>query len=159
VAKKKYNQDRNKLLARVHIIAKDLGMQDYEYRAVLAELFDVDSARSLTVPQLTKLAGHLQKKLDQVNGKKGTKDFYAIPGDTPYVNQKRYLAALYHALGYKMSGLDTMVRRMFKVDKFVWLNDQDQLQLLAKTLISKCVENGIEYSPEGALDAGFEGVN
>lgn len=44
--------DRQKLLARVHIARKELGLDEDTYRAMLRRLTGKDSARDLTEPEL-----------------------------------------------------------------------------------------------------------
>ena len=72
------------------------------------------------------------------------KTFYEIPDGTVYAKQKRWIASMWNALDWKMSGLDVRCLSQFSVEKFLWLNDQAQLQTLAKDLIGRCQTKGID---------------
>jgi len=51
--------NRNKLLAKVHILKKQIGMDEETYRDALESLFGVRSARDLSDEQLVRLIGRL----------------------------------------------------------------------------------------------------
>lgn len=53
---------RRAMLAKIHIAKKDLGMDDGTYRAMLDNLFGVDSSAKLTPRQLDDLLGHLTSR-------------------------------------------------------------------------------------------------
>ncbi len=52
--------DRRKLLAKVHIAVKDLGIPDHVYRGILDDLFGKSSAGKLSGPQLVRLVNHFE---------------------------------------------------------------------------------------------------
>jgi len=52
---------RRAMLAKIHIAKKDLGMDDGTYRAMLDNLYGVDSSAKLSPKQLDDLLGHLTK--------------------------------------------------------------------------------------------------
>lgn len=142
-------ESRRSLLAKVHIAKKQLGMDDETYRQMLQDRFDVESARKLPFRQLLQLVRHMETLGAQFT-KPGTralkpkKDFYEIPAGTAYADQKRWIATMWHALGWKMSGLDVRAKKQFGVEKFVWLNDQAALQTLAKDLMNRCRAKGLD---------------
>jgi len=157
MSKRKNTSWRNSLLAKVHIAKKQLpGMDDDTYRTILKKQYGKTSAGKLTMPELADFANYLEiKGAEFTNKGKRAKtpreDYYEIPKGTPYERQKRWIATMWHALDWKMSGLDTRCASQFGVDKFVWLNDQSQLQTLAKDLIGRCHKKGID--PDDAQPA------
>ncbi|WP_319543181.1 regulatory protein GemA [uncultured Pseudodesulfovibrio sp.] len=154
MSKQKDATGRNGLIAKVKIGQKQLGMDDDQYRIMLEDRFEVNSCSRLNIPQLEKLVKHLEKLGAEYPHsrkrypKKDPKKFYEIPEGTPHARQKRYIAALWHALGWKMSGLDYRCKSQFKVESFLWVNDQSDLQTLARDLVSRCHEKRIDPSPE-----------
>jgi phage gp16-like protein len=60
--KKTSGSVRSILLAKVHIAANDLGLNDQDYRAVLRENFNVSSAKDLSDFQLEGLLRHFESK-------------------------------------------------------------------------------------------------
>jgi len=147
----KHNQNwRNGLLAKIHIAKKQMPeMDDETYRAILHKRYGKTSAGKLTQRELADFVSYLEDKgAEFTNSRKRAKtprkDFYEIPDGTPHAKQKRWIAAMWNALDWKMSGLDTRCASQFGVDKFVWLNDQGALQTLAKDLIGRCQTKGID---------------
>jgi len=53
---------RNGMLAKIHIAKKDLGLSDEDYRAMLDNLYGVDSSARLNGRQLHDLLGHLTNR-------------------------------------------------------------------------------------------------
>ncbi|WP_419787236.1 regulatory protein GemA [Pseudodesulfovibrio sp.] len=148
---------RNALLAKIHIAKKQMpNMDDDLYRDKLNELYGKDSAGKLTIRELTDFVNFLEKKGAEFPHKgsrfrQPRQDFYEIPDGTPYAEQKRRIAAMWRALEWKMSGLDIRCKTQFRVEKFLWLNDQSDLQVLAKDLIGRCHRKGID--PDDAQPA------
>lgn len=141
---------RNGLLAKVHIAKKQMPEMDDElYRAILYERYGKSSAGKLTMRELADFVAHLETKGAEFTNS-GTrartprKDFYEVPDGTPFARQKRWIASMWNALAWKMSGLDTRCATQFGVEKFIWLNDQSQLQTLAKDLTGRCRKKGID---------------
>ncbi|WP_338669753.1 regulatory protein GemA [Pseudodesulfovibrio methanolicus] len=123
-------------------------MDDETYRAILQKRYGKPSAGKLTQRELADFVNYLEDKGAEFtnSGKRAKtprKDFYEIPDGTAHAKQKRWIAAMWNALDWKMSGLDTRCASQFGVDKFVWLNDQGALQTLAKDLIGRCKTKGI----------------
>jgi phage gp16-like protein len=50
------------MLAKIHIAKKDLGLDDDTYRAMLDNLYDVDSSAKLSPKQLDDLLGHMTSR-------------------------------------------------------------------------------------------------
>lgn len=141
---------RNALLAKVHIAKKQMpNLDDDTYRGWLAEMYGKTSAGKLSMHELADFADFLEGKgaaFPNSHKRSGSPrdDFYEIPDGTPFASQKRWIAAMWNALDWKMSGLDTRCASQFGVDKFIWLNDQPALQTLSKDLIGRCRKKGID---------------
>lgn len=73
---------RRAMLAKVHIAKKNLGLDDATYRAMLDNLFGVDSSAKLSPKQLDQLLGHLTSR-GFVASKKGD----AKPSDSATARQ------------------------------------------------------------------------
>lgn len=148
---------RNADLAKIHLGCKQLGLDDATYRAMLESMFGVTSSAKLDFTQRYRLICRMEELGAQFSAKgttnrqqptrlpkRGSADFYVIPDNVPYVNQKRYILALWKALGWSLSGVDTRMRRQFGVDSLVWLQDQAQLQRITKDLQNRCRKAGID---------------
>lgn len=140
---------RNKLLAKIKIGQKQLGMDDEQYRTMLSDRYGKRSAAKLTFNQMNDLVRHMTT-LGAVYTNKGRptsgpkRDYYEIPDGTLFRDQKRWIAQMWFALDWKMSGLDTRCRSQFGVEKFLWLNDQADLQTLARDLVGRCAKKGLD---------------
>ncbi|MDY6904114.1 MAG: phage protein GemA/Gp16 family protein [Thermodesulfobacteriota bacterium] len=150
-----HKPERNRLLARVHIAKKELGMDDDVYRDIICNRWNKHSARDLEIHQLKELISYFihlgwdgGKKPAKGPKKSKSRGWVDLPTGINLDRQKRYVAALWAALGYKMSGLDYRCKKQFGVDRFRWLNDQDQIQTLAKDLVNRCKKRGIEHRAE-----------
>ena len=141
--------NRRALLAKVHIGAKAMGWDTQAYRDILRGRFGVGSAADLTDRQLEEFCDYLKSQGIVFKSKKQTnnkENYYRLPkGDLNA--QKRYIAALWKKLDFKMSGLDTRCKKQFNVDKFIWLKDQNHLQILAKDLWNRCQKKGLDPRP------------
>jgi phage gp16-like protein len=154
----KYNPNwRKGMLAKIHIAKKQMpDMDDDIYRAILEERYSKQSAGKLTMRELADFVRFLENKGAEFTSsakrsKTPRKFFYEIPEGTAYAKQKRWIAAMWNALEWKMSGLDTRCLSQFGVEKFLWLNDQAQLQTIAKDLMGRCQTKGIDpYDAQSA---------
>lgn len=87
MARKKYNPNwRKGMLAKVHMGKKQLGMDDDEYRFMLAEHYDVDSAGDLRMDQLDDLVNQMEKRgasftKTKKSAKKYVRKIYALWGE------------------------------------------------------------------------------
>lgn len=140
----KYNPKwRNAMLAKIHIAKKQIpGMDDELYRDILEERYGKRSAGKLTMKELAEFVAFLEGK--EVARSKQNDDFYEIPDNTPHAKQKRWIALMWRALDWKMSGLDVRCKSQFGTEKFLWVSDQGQLQTLAKDLVNRCKKAGID---------------
>ena len=71
----------------------------------------------------------------------------ATPRSSSHTRQKRWILAMWTALGWPVSALDARCRRQFGVESFGWLRDQRQLQVLAKDLWNRCARKGLNPDP------------
>lgn len=149
MATRKSRNGRSALLAKIHIGLKDRGLSDDEYRGMLVMRYGKDSAAKLSFEEMKDLINCFAKdgvqypsSLERSNSSR--RDFYEIPDGTRFARQKRYIAALWDALNWKVSGLDVRVQSQFGVERFLWLNDQAALQTLTKDLINRCNRKGID---------------
>ncbi|SHI60249.1 regulatory protein GemA [Halodesulfovibrio aestuarii] len=136
-------------LAKIHMGKKQLGLDDETYRNMLSDMFGVTSAGKLDFRQRYRLLRHMEERGVEFTSKnkssaKPKEDFYVIPDNVPHVQQKRYILALWKKLGWKMSGIDTRMKKQFGVDSLIWLNDQAALQTIAKDLVNRCNARGID---------------
>ena len=142
-------------LAKIHIAKKELGMSDDAYRDLLRLHFGVESARDLSPRQVTVLLNKFRAKgwrprRKVKSGRRGAalkkKNFKEISSG-PNARQKRYILALWNALGYDVAKPDARVKRQFGIDRFEWLHDDHALFVLATDLRQRCRAAGIDPEP------------
>lgn len=132
--------------AKINIACKELGINKYD---LLADRYGLESSKDLSAKQVVDLLDHFWRlgwKVKRGTTKQRQDDYIKIaPG--PLARQKRYILALWKALGYKVSGIHKRCKTQFEVDRFEWLDDVDALQTLAKDLHNRCRNKGIDPSP------------
>lgn len=153
MASKKYENWKKGLIRKVKWAQRNRGMSDDEYRTMLYDRYQVESSTKLSIQDLEDLISHFEKLGVEFHdsgrrSRKKNPNFYEVPDGTHYPRQKRYIVALWNALGWKISGLDVRAKKQFGVDSFLWIEKQSHLQTLAKDLINRCKKKGIETSPE-----------
>ena len=147
---------RNADLAKIHMGKKQLGLDDETYRVMLDEMFGVTSAGKLNSKQRYRLIRHMEERgavfvsKNEKNSHAQTKkvqrtknDFYAIPDGVPFVSQKRYLLVLWKKLGWKLSGVDTRMKRQYGIESLAWIGEQYQMQTVLNDVINRCRKKGI----------------
>lgn len=140
-------------LAKIHIAKKELGLTDEAYRDMLHLHFQVDSAKDLKPQQVVVLLNKFRAKgwRPKTNVKKGRKgtgksaNFKEIVGQN--ARQKKYILALWNALGYDVAKLDARCKKQFGVERFEWLKDEHALFVLVTDLRQRCVNVGIDPEP------------
>ena len=144
-------------LAKIHIAKKELNITDEAYRDMLHLYFGVSSAKDLLPKQVVVLLNNFRAK--GWKPKKGTivkhgradqrrKDdnFIEIkPG--PNAKQKRYILALWNALGYDVAKLHARCKKQFNVERFEWLEDDHDLFVLVTDLRQRCLNVDIDPEP------------
>lgn len=135
---------RNKLIAKVKMGQKQVGMSDEQYRCMLEDIFEVDSCTKLNNGQLLKLIDHLKSKgAVYTSRKKRKKAFIVIDDKDPFARDKKRILALWNALNWKIEGIHTRCKSQFGVDRFEDLNDSQSLQILHKDLTSRAARKGV----------------
>lgn len=140
-------------LAKIHIAKKELGLTDEAYRDMLHIHFGVSSAKNLLPKQVVVLLNKFRAKgwrpkTNVKNGRKGTAksaNFKEIVG--PDARQKRYILALWNALGYDVAKLDARCKKQFGVERFEWLKDGHDLFVLVTDLRARCEAAGLDPEP------------
>ena len=147
------NENRNSLYAKIAIARKQLPcMDESTYRDLLDETFGKSSAKDLSYGQLVKLVSILETKgavftkpsKQKSVARRRDKDFYEIPDYVPHARQKRYVASLWSKLGYSMLSLDERCKRQFKIDAFLWLEDEAHMRALTQNIIARAEKKGID---------------
>jgi len=123
---------RNLQLSKIHIAKKDLGLDDETYRALLARVAGVRSAKDLNPRQIgAVLAEFSRLGWKSAPAKKhGRKAPAAAPDRVKLVGKiEAFLAEAKRSWAYA----DGMAMRMFKVERVEWL-DPGQLQKMVAAL-------------------------
>lgn len=143
-------------LAKIHIGRKQLGLDDVDYRALLDGLFGKDSAGKLNQRERWRLICRLEELGAELTHRDRPRsqphpeireDFYEIPDHVPHAQLKRYVAALWKLLGYKLSGLDVRASKQAGVDRFLWIKDARVLSTMAKDLYNRARKRGLNPEP------------
>jgi phage gp16-like protein len=121
-------------LAQVHIAAKELGMDDDTYRALLARVAGVRSAKQLNARQLKQVLDEF-RRLGWVPkpGKKAGRKKPRTPPSRKAVMDK--VEALLAEAGRPWAYADGMAQRMFQVDRVDWLEDDQLFRLMQGLLV------------------------
>lgn len=121
-------------LAQVHIAAKELGMDDDTYRALLARVAGVPSAKQLNARQLKQVLDEF-RRLGWVPkpGKKAGRKKPRTPPSRKSVMDK--VEALLAEAGRPWGYADGMAQRMFQVDRVDWLDDDQLFRLMQGLLV------------------------
>ncbi len=155
------NENRNALYAKIAVAKKQLVYMDEEaYRDLLQMEFQKTSAKDLSYGQLVRLIGVLESKgavftkpTKQASmARRRDKDFYEIPDYVPHARQKRYIAALWSKMGYSMLSLDERCKRQFKIDAFLWVEDEGHMRALTQDVIIRAERKGIDTNPDMTED-------
>lgn len=127
--------NRNGLLAKVHILKKDLGMAEDHYRDLLDDLTGKRSAGDLGNKQLSNVIDHMKNLLD---GPKKTSGKPRNPGESPQMLKiKALLAAGKRPLAYG----DSLAKQICKVDRLEFV-PADQLGPIIGALKKQAAREG-----------------
>lgn len=129
-------------LAQIHIAKQQLGLSDDEYRAILARVAGVSSAKQLTNRNVGNVLAEFRRlgfvpKPAKKAGRKAPR-----PPATRQVVMSKVEALLADA-GRPWAYADGMARHMFQVERVDWLDD-DKLQRLMQALIIDARRHGGE---------------
>lgn len=118
---------RNVNLAKIHLAKKQLGLDDDTYRAILARVCGVKSAKDLNARQMPLLLQEFERL--------GWKPVKASHGKRP--NPAANKAALIGKIEAQLAAAsrpwtyaDGMAQHMFKVEKVDWLDGEQLLRLV-----------------------------
>lgn len=131
---------RTAALSKIHIAKKDLGMDDETYRALLARVAGVRSAKDLNPRQVSAVLAEFQRLGWQpVAAKKaGRKAPKPAPDRAALVGK---IEAFLAEAGRPWAYADAMAKRMFKVERVEWL-DGEQLQKLVAAFVYDAKRHG-----------------
>lgn len=131
---------RNVQLSKIHIAKKDLGLDDETYRALLARVAGVRSAKDLSPRQIgAVLAEFGRMGWESIPAKNhGRKAPKAAPDREKLVGKiEAFLAEAKRSWAYA----DGMAMRMFKVERVEWC-DTDQLRRMIAALTYDAKRHG-----------------
>ncbi|SNR59469.1 Mu-like prophage protein gp16 [Humidesulfovibrio mexicanus] len=118
-------ESRRSLLAKVHIAAKDLGLQEDAYRDMLEGLTGQRSAAKLTDKQLAFVVGSLQRKggwgaapVEHAAKRHGAKPKPRASSSCDAMLKK--IEALLADAGRPWAYAESMARRMYQVERLEW---------------------------------------
>lgn len=125
--------ERNRLLARIHALGKNLLLEEDEYRALVMKITGKDSAALLDMRELGSLAGYLQKLWNRQRKPK-----HGYSGSYTFTPQEKLIWSLWQQLAdqgkiknRKMAGLMGYVKaHIARVDHISWLNGAQQDMLI-----------------------------
>lgn len=126
-------------LAKIHIAKKALGLDDDTYRALLARVAGVTSAKDLNPRQVSAVLAEFQRLGWQPPAKPTSR-----PAPNPAPDRKKLIGKIEAQLataGRPWAYADAMCSRMFKVERVEWC-DSDQLQRLVAALVYDARRHG-----------------
>lgn len=131
---------RNAALGKIHIAKKDLGLDDDTYRALLARVAGVTSAKDLNPRQVSAVLAEFQRLGWQPAPAKsqGRKTPRPAPDRQKLVGK---IEAQLAEAGRPWAYADAMCSRMFQVERVEWC-DSDQLQRLVAALVYDARRHG-----------------
>jgi phage gp16-like protein len=129
---------RPKLLARVHILAKELGLDDHQYRDCLMDAFGVRTSRDLNEAELMAFADGLARLLPEKHPQRravrpGAPRNLSKPapaGESSRNAQLRKVEALLAEAGYPWSYADVLAKRICKVASIAWVPEDELYKVI-----------------------------
>ncbi|MFZ5747671.1 MAG: gp16 family protein [Pseudomonadota bacterium] len=145
---------RRPLLAKVHLAAKELGLSDDDYRAILIDVAGVSSARDMSETQLAAVIERFKARGWKQAAPRGRGQ--GKPADHPAALKARALwISLYH-LGAidnaSEAALEAFARRQLKCARLQWA-DQALVYRLVEALKAIAERHGWSQSVEGLQPA------
>lgn len=124
---------RSRDLARIHVLKKDLGLDDDQYRTMLWTVARVDSAKDLDTHGRTQVIEHLEAHAKRAGVLRPRQK--AAPGKAAMVSKIR--ALLINAPGGARDDAyaDALAQRMFRVERFTWCSGDELHRLIAALMI------------------------
>ncbi len=115
--------NRNGLLARIHILANELGMNKDDYRDMLEDRTGKRSAGDLNTRQLLNTVNHLKNLIDGPTKQPLERN----PGESP---QMMKIKAMLMAGGKSTAYGDGIARKICKVDRLEWVSEEDLYKII-----------------------------
>ena len=130
---------RNSELAQIHIAKKDLGLEEDTYRAMLFTIARVRSSSELDHAGRAKVLDHLKKCgfKPKFNAFKTGAPKTSPASKTALISK---IGALLTVLNKPWEYADGMAKKMFKVEKIIWLTPQQLHKLVAALEYAKARE-------------------
>lgn len=126
---------RRRQLAQIHLAAKQLGLDDDTYRAMLREVAGVTSAGDLTdtgrrrvLDHLRRLGWHARPKRKRVAQHPGT------PHNIDREAQLQKIEAQLADMGLPWSYADAIARRQTGIERVAWVRSREQLAAIIAAL-------------------------
>ncbi|MFW5490412.1 MAG: regulatory protein GemA [Desulfovibrio sp.] len=137
-----------RLRQKVRAAQHRLGIADTDYRSILAERYDVESTKQLSIAQLADLMNHFIAvgRGDQPAAPR-KRDWIEIPDSDPNVRQKRKILAMCQSLGWSFAYLNERIKKQFGVEHIKFLRDQSALQTLGKDMVNRMNKSGQDPYP------------
>lgn len=140
-------QDRRQAeLAKIHIAAKELGMDDEQYRAVLWTVARVDSAKDLDSAGRAAVLDHLRSRgfKSAATGQTRKRPYYpGVPHNIDNDEQLRKIEALLADMGLSWSYADAIAKRMWKVERVAWVRSWPRKRAIITALTYEQRKRGL----------------
>lgn len=121
--------ERNRLLARIHALSKNLLLEEDEYRALVVKVTGKESAALLDMRELGTLAAYLQKLWNRQ--RRPQRSYTFTPQEKLIWSLWQQLADAGKIKNRKMAGLMGYVKaHIARVDHISWLNGAQQDMLI-----------------------------
>lgn len=125
---------RRSQLARIHAAAKQLGMDEATYRALLRRVAGKDSAGAMSTTERNAVITEMVRLgFREVERAERRRAWAGRPNTTDQVPMLRKVEALLTDAGRPWSYAHRVARQMYQVNRVEWLN-QDQLHRLVAAL-------------------------
>lgn len=142
---KPIKSNRQRLLAKIHIGKKELGMDDDMYRNMLWTVARVRSSKQLDEFSLQKVLNYMIGCGFKVKKPVAAKNYPGRPHNVDAVPQLGKIEALLTDMTLPWAFADSIAAQMFSIKKVAWL-DQDQRTAVITSLVKKQkaleIENG-----------------
>lgn len=125
---------RRRQLAQIHIAAKQLGLDDDTYRAMLREVAGVTSAGDLTDTGRRRVLDHLRRLGWHA---RPTRKRIAYPGTPHNIDREAQLQKIEAQLadmGLPWSYADAIARRQTGIERVAWVRSREQLAAIIAAL-------------------------
>lgn len=133
MAKKRQPNRRNAELARIHLVAKELGMDREQYEAMLWTVARVETAAELDGAGRRGVLDHLSS-----HQRARRKPYYpGVPHNIESDAQLQKIEALLTEMGLPWSYADSIARRMWNIERTAWLRSPEHKRGIITALIRR----------------------